>query len=153
MIRVIVVDDEYLARQRVMKLLEQHEEIKIIGEAKHGKQAVEVINLKEPDLVFLDVQMPDFDGFEVVKKMSPKKAPYIVFTTAYDSYAIQAFDVHALDYLLKPIDEDRFNDSMEKVVEHFKARKISTFNNKGLLLHPRFNDWINESVSVALASD
>jgi two-component system, LytTR family, response regulator len=128
MIRAILVDDEYLARQRVLKLLETHDEIKVIGEAKNGHEAVELIDLKEPDLVFLDVQMPDFDGFEVVRKINPKIQPYIVFTTAYDSYAIQAFNVHALDYLLKPIDEDRFNESMRKVMKHFEIQKASSFN-------------------------
>lgn len=130
MIRAIIVDDEYLARQRVIKLLESHAEIKVIAEAKNGKLAVDAINLKEPDLVFLDVQMPDFDGFEVVKRMKPKRPPYIVFTTAYDSYAIKAFDIHALDYLLKPIDEDRFNDSIQKLLNHFEVQKTSTFNKK-----------------------
>lgn len=130
MIRAIIVDDEFLARQRVMKLLESHDDIKVVAEAKNGKLAVDAIDMKEPDLVFLDVQMPDFDGFEVIKRMKPKNQPYIVFTTAYDSYAIQAFDIHALDYLLKPIDEDRFNESIKKILGHFQARKSSSFNKK-----------------------
>lgn len=130
MIRAVVIDDEHLARQRILKLLEEFDDIKVIGEARNGSQALEVIELNEPDLVFLDVQMPDFDGFEVVRKMQPKHSPYIVFATAYDSYAIQAFSVHALDYLLKPIDEDRFNASMQKVMEHFELKKSSQFNKK-----------------------
>lgn len=130
MIRAVIVDDEYLARQRVAKLLEIHTEINVVAEAKNGEQAVEIINLREPDLVFLDVQMPDFDGFEVVKRIDQKRLPYIIFTTAYDSYAIRAFDIHALDYLLKPIDSDRFNESIQKLLQHFEVQKTSAFNKK-----------------------
>lgn len=130
MIRALIVDDEYLARERVAKLLESHEEINVIGQAKNGSQAVELIEMKEPDLVFLDVQMPDFDGFEVIKKINPKTTPYIVFATAYDMYAIEAFNIHALDYLLKPIDEDRFNESIQKVLKHFEIQKNSAFNQR-----------------------
>lgn len=139
MIQALIVDDEYLARQRVAKLLETHSEIKIIDEAKNGALAVEKINLKEPDLIFLDVQMPDFDGFEVIRRINPKHTPYIVFTTAYDSYAIQAFDVHALDYLLKPIDEDRFNESIQKILRHFEVQKNSAFNKKLMRLVKEFD--------------
>lgn len=148
MIRAIIVDDEYLARQRVLKLLESHDEIKVTAEAKNGTDAVELINLKEPDLVFLDVQMPDFDGFQVVQKVKTKKLPYIVFTTAYDSYAIRAFDIHALDYLLKPIDEDRFNESIQKLLNHFETIKTSVFNKKLLKMVKDFerpqDEFINQ---------
>ncbi|MEP5106449.1 MAG: LytTR family DNA-binding domain-containing protein [Ekhidna sp.] len=148
MIRAIIVDDEYLARQRVIKLLDTHPEIKVIAEAKNGELAVEVIDLKEPDLVFLDVQMPDFDGFEVLKRMKPKQLPYIVFTTSYDSYAIQAFDIHALDYLLKPIDEDRFNASVQKLLKHFEVQKTSEFNQKLMKMVKDFerpqDDFLNQ---------
>lgn len=130
MIRAVIVDDEFLARERIAKLLQNHEEISIIGEAKNGAHAVDIINLNEPDLIFLDVQMPDFNGFEVVKKISPRDIPYIVFATAYDKYAIEAFNIHAMDYLLKPIDEDRFNESIKKVLEHFEIRKNHDFNQK-----------------------
>lgn len=148
MIRAIIVDDEYLARQRIIKLLKTHPEIKVVAEAKNGELAVESINMKEPDLVFLDVQMPDFNGFEVVKKIKPKKTPYIIFTTAYDSYAIQAFNIHALDYLLKPIDEDRFNESMETLLKHFEVIKASIFNKKLMKMvrsfeHPQ-DDYIHQ---------
>lgn len=136
MIRAVVVDDEYLARQRVITLLKIYDEIKVIGEAKNGTQAVEMINMKEPDLVFLDIQMPAFDGFEVIKKINHK--PYVVFTTAYDSYAIKAFNVHALDYLLKPFDEERFSESMGKVQEYFKIKKTSSFGDKLMGLMKEF---------------
>ena len=128
MIKAVIVDDEFLARQRVLKLLEEYDQIKVIGEAKNGTQAVEIIDLKVPDLVFLDVQMPDFDGFEVITKL--KHRPYIVFTTAYDQYAIQAFNIHALDYLLKPIDAERFEDSIKKVEAYFKIKRSSEFSDQ-----------------------
>ena len=131
MIRAVIIDDEYLARQRVLKLLEEYDEIKCIGEAKNGNLGIELIKEMEPDLVFLDIQMPDIDGFEMLQKLkNSKHKPYIVFTTAYDSYAIKAFDVHALDYLLKPFDEDRFSESMNKVIEYFKIKKSSDFGDK-----------------------
>lgn len=152
MIRAVIVDDEYLARQRVLKLLEPYDEIKVIGEAKNGSLAVEMIELHEPDLVFLDVQMPDFDGFEVVKKINSKKAPYIVFTTAYDSYAIQAFNVHALDYLLKPIDEDRFKESIGKVIKHFEVQKTSNFNKKLMKMVKSFEEPSSDfTTSITIA--
>jgi two-component system LytT family response regulator len=130
MIRAIIVDDEYLARQRVLTLLKSYEEIKVIGEAKNGEQAVEMINMKTPDLVFLDVQMPDFNGFDVIKKVNTEPKPYIIFTTAFDSYAIKAFNVHALDYLLKPFDEERFDESITKVKHYLELKKSADFNGK-----------------------
>lgn len=139
MIRAVIIDDEYLARQRVIKLLEPFHWIKLIGEARNGKDAVELIRLKQPDLLFLDVQMPDFDGFEVVQRMKGSKMPYIVFTTAFDQYAIKAFDVHALDYLLKPIDEDRFNSSMQKVEDHFQTQRATDFNEQLVKLINTYN--------------
>ncbi|MEO9871866.1 LytR/AlgR family response regulator transcription factor [Ekhidna sp.] len=153
MIRAIIVDDEYLARQRVIKLLENHPEINVIAEAKNGLQAVELIDLREPDLVFLDVQMPDFDGFEVVKKIKIKQLPYIIFTTAYDSYAIQAFDIHALDYLLKPIDEDRFNESIVKLLKHLEVQKTSAFNKKLMKLMKDFERPQDDFTSVITITD
>lgn len=130
MIKAVIVDDEFLARQRVLKLLEDYEEIKCIGEAKNGLLGLQLIKEVEPDLVFLDVQMPDIDGFELLSRLKLKTKPYIVFTTAFDSYAIKAFNVHALDYLLKPFDEERFSESMNKVIEYFKIKKSSDFGDK-----------------------
>ncbi len=146
-IRALVIDDEYLARQRVIKLLEHFDQIKVLGEARNGKEAVELIQLKSPDLIFLDVQMPDFDGFEVVNRIKINEMPYIVFTTAYDQYAIKAFDIHALDYLLKPIDEGRFNSSMQKVEAHFKTQKATDFNKELMKMIKTFNksdEYLNQ---------
>ncbi|WP_420388301.1 LytR/AlgR family response regulator transcription factor [Roseivirga sp.] len=130
MIRSIIIDDEFLARKRIHKLLEDHPDISVIGEAKNGTEAVALIQLKEPDLIFLDIQMPDFDGFSVVRKLAKGKVPYVVFTTAFNKYAIEAFNIHAMDYLLKPIDKDRFNESIKKVLQRFEAHKSAELNKK-----------------------
>lgn len=153
MIRAVIIDDEYLARERIAKLLQNHEEIQVIGEAKNGGQAVEIINMKEPELVFLDVQMPDFDGFEVVNRITPKNQPYIVFATAYDSYAIEAFNIHALDYLLKPIDEDRFNESIGKVLNHFEGQKNAAFNQKLMKMIRDFERPTEDYISRIVIAD
>ncbi len=125
MISAVVIDDEYLARQRVIKLLSGYNDIKLIGEARNGKTGIAIIDDLAPDLVFLDIQMPDMDGFEVIQKIRSPRKPYIIFTTAFDSYAIKAFNIHALDYLLKPYDTERFAESIKKVVEHFQLKRTS----------------------------
>ena len=132
-IRTLVVDDEYLARQRVLKLLEAHEDVTVVGEARNASEALQLIERLEPDLVFLDIQMPDFTGFEVVKRL--KKPPYIIFATAYDQYALKAFDVHALDYLLKPYDEERFGQALDQARVQVRLRRSEGFQAKleGLL--------------------
>jgi two-component system LytT family response regulator len=108
-IRTLVVDDESLARERVLSLLQQEADVEVVGECSDGGQAVTAIQEQSPDLVFLDVQMPGCDGFEVLKNISPDRMPTVVFITAYDEYALRAFEVHALDYLLKPFDDERFH--------------------------------------------
>ncbi|MEO9853255.1 MAG: LytTR family DNA-binding domain-containing protein [Reichenbachiella sp.] len=123
MIRSVIIDDEFLARERLKKLLDDQEDIEIIGEAKNGKLGVELIQNKAPDLVFLDIQMPDLDGFGVINRLN--KVPHIVFTTAYDHYALKAFDIHALDYLLKPFDESRLNDTLKLVRDRMSTEKSS----------------------------
>lgn len=111
-LRTVIVDDEPLARQRIRDLL-VNEGVEIVGECEDGLQALQLIRDMAPDLVFLDVQMPGLDGFEVLNLLDER--PAIVFTTAFDAYAVRAFDEHALDYLLKPIDAARFAESMARV--------------------------------------
>ena len=101
-IRTLIVDDEPMARERVRSLLAQQADVEVVGECADGPQAVAAIERLEPQLVFLDVQMPGLDGFGVLRAVSADRMPLVVFTTAYDEYALRAFDVHALDYLLKP---------------------------------------------------
>ncbi len=115
MIRAILVDDEPLARERMRMLLDQAEvPVSIIGEAASGKEALPLIHSKRPDLVFLDVQMPVLDGFDVLDLMAPPR-PHIIFVTAYDEYALRAFEVHALDYLMKPVRLERLTHSLQRV--------------------------------------
>ena len=123
MIRALIVDDEFLARKKIMTLLEGHNDVHVIGECRNGAEAIEMIKLKEPDLVFLDIQMPDIDGFGVLSRLEGNKIPHVIFATAFDTYAIKAFEAHALDYLLKPFDEERFNQSLSKAKSHLKLKK------------------------------
>lgn len=124
----IIVDDEKLARELLQEFLEPFENIEVIAECSKGKDAVAKINELEPDLIFLDVQMPGMDGFDVLEKLEHK--PYVVFTTAYDQYAIQAFDKNAVDYLLKPLDEERFKLAVKRATQRIEADQ----NNVGELI-------------------
>jgi two-component system LytT family response regulator len=112
--RVLIVDDEPLARERIRTLIQEDPAFEVIGEAGDGPAAAETITAMHPDLVFLDVQMPGADGFDVIEAVGPAKMPFVVFVTAYDRYALKAFDVHALDYLLKPFDRDRFREALDR---------------------------------------
>lgn len=114
-IAALIVDDERLARKRLRSLLKTETDIEVIGECATGREALEQLRSGEPDLMFLDVQMPELDGMSVVKAIEGGKAPLIVFVTAYDDYAIQAFEIDAVDYLLKPFDQDRFRKTLNRV--------------------------------------
>ncbi len=113
-IRCVIVDDEPLAREGLRSIAEKDRGLELIGDCSNGIQAIEFISQHNPDLVFLDIQMPEMDGFAVLNELKREKLPYIIFVTAYDKYAVQAFDVHALDYLLKPVDEERFERAVER---------------------------------------
>jgi two-component system LytT family response regulator len=133
-IRAIVVDDEDLARRRLLKLLLKYgEEVEIVGEAANGEEAVALISSLRPDLVFLDVQMPGCDGFEVVRRL--KEKPFIVFATAYSEYALKAFEENSVDYLLKPVEQKRLDRTIGK---------LSTFIPASL---PGMNDNIEKMLS------
>jgi two-component system LytT family response regulator len=116
--KVLVVDDEPLARYRIRELLKSDKDVDIVAEARNGQEAVYAITIYQPDIVFLDVQMPDMDGFEVLKALAAEPLPLIIFVTAYDRYALRAFDVHAIDYLMKPFDRQRF----AKALNHAKSQ-------------------------------
>ena len=112
-IKAIIIDDERLARNELKKLLEQHPDITIIDEASNVDEAIEKIDLSRPDLIFLDIQMPGKTGFDLLSEI--EKSPRVIFTTAYDEFALKAFEVNALDYLLKPIDPKRLADAIQKL--------------------------------------
>src|SRR6266851_2948905 len=110
----LIADDEPLAREGLRMLLSQDAEVSAIHEAKDGREAVAAIREMRPDLVLLDVQMPEMDGFSVVKEIGPEQMPAVVFVTAHDQYAIQAFEINAIDYLLKPVTVERFGQSLAR---------------------------------------
>jgi Response regulator of the LytR/AlgR family len=122
---VVVVDDEPLARRRLARLLKKDPTIEVVAQCAGGRTAVEEIRQHRPDLVFLDIQMPDLDGFAVVAAIGPEQMPAVVFVTAYDEYALRAFDVHAVDYLLKPYDEDRFETALARARSRAEGRDLA----------------------------
>src|SRR6267142_702628 len=113
MIRAIIVDDEPLAREVLHEYLGADEEFEIVAECANGFEAVRAVTQHDPDVLFLDIQMPKLDGFEVLELLD--RSPVVVFVTAYDDHALRAFEVHALDYLLKPLSQERFRQVMERV--------------------------------------
>src|SRR5579872_3193858 len=117
-IRALVIDDEPLARRSVRRHLDAEPDVEVIGECGDGKEAVAAICREEPDLVFLDIQMPEIDGFEVVQQVGVGRMPVTIFVTAYDRYALRAFEAHALDYLLKPFNKARFADALSHARQH-----------------------------------
>ena len=127
-IRTLIVDDEELARERLRALLTKEPEIDLIGECSNGREAVETIRRDSPDLVFLDIQMPELDGFGVLAALEGEKLPLVVFVTAHDKFALMAFEVHAVDYLLKPFDRQRFQTALNRVKEHLEPNNRDELN-------------------------
>ena len=113
-LRVIIADDERLARKKLHILLESEPEVQVVAECEDGRQTISAIHAHLPDLLLLDIQMPDLDGFQVLNEVPPGEMPVVIFTSAYDQYAIRAFEAHALDYLLKPFDQERLHHSIER---------------------------------------
>ncbi len=126
-IKSIIIDDERLARNELKKLLQEHPEINVIEEAVNAKDGIEKIEMYNPDLIFLDIQMPDKTGFDLLAEL--ERAPRVIFTTAYDEYAFKAFEVNALDYLLKPIEPKRLNDAIQKVQLEIEKEKMGIQGN------------------------
>ena len=124
-LRVLIVDDEPIARRGIATLLQSDDEVEVVGQVGDGRAAVEAIRSLEPDIVFLDVQMPELDGFEVVEAVGVDAMGALVFVTAYDAYAIRAFDVSAVDYLLKPFDRERFQAALDRAKRALRSRGTS----------------------------
>jgi len=122
-ITVLVADDEPLARRRLIRLLRAEPDIDVVAECKGGRSAVEQILARSPDLVFLDIQMPDLDGFGVIAEVGAARMPAVVFVTAFDEYALRAFEVHAFDYLLKPFEGERFHAALARVRAYLSATR------------------------------
>ncbi|HYV04246.1 MAG TPA: LytTR family DNA-binding domain-containing protein [Blastocatellia bacterium] len=130
-IRTLIVDDESLARERIREMLEGDPEIEIVGDCANGKEAIQAISKLKPDLIFLDVEMPGIDGFQVLQSLEAAEMPVVIFVTAYDQYAVRAFDTFALDYLLKPFDRERFERSVRRAKT--QLLKISDSMNERIL--------------------
>ena len=150
-IRALIVDDEPLARRGVRQLLAPYEEIEVVGECRNGKEAVRSLGALAPDLVFLDIQMPDLDGFGVIRIVGADRMPTVVFVTAHDEFAVRAFEAQALDYLVKPLSESRFRTTVNRVLKRIRSagepshsdQRIMVPTETGeLLLDTREVDWI-----------
>ena len=124
--RALIVDDERLARKELIKLLEDHPSIEVVGEAMNAEEAIQMTNELNPDLLFLDIQMPGKTGFQLLEELD--SVPVVVFTTAYDEFALKAFEVNALDYLLKPIQAERLTETVAKIVEKERSKAVAARN-------------------------
>jgi len=129
-IRTLIVDDELAAREGMRHLLAADPEIVLAGECSNGREAAAAIRDTSPDLVFLDVQMPELDGFGVLREVGVERAPAVVFVTAFDQYALRAFDVHAIDYLLKPFTDDRFRQSLDRAKQLVRQGRMGDLTRK-----------------------
>ncbi|MEP6507218.1 MAG: response regulator transcription factor [Gemmatimonadales bacterium] len=136
-IRTLVVDDEPLTRERVRTLVSETEGLELVGEARNGLEALDKISTLEPDLVFIDVEMPELDGFGVISELDLKSAPAVVFVTAFEHYAVQAFEVGAIDYLHKPVTRQRFDAAVNRAKERLRT--------------PSMADWISLVAAAAAA--
>jgi two-component system LytT family response regulator len=128
--RTLIVDDERLARNELKRLLEPYTRIEIVGEAANAEEALKLIEEQQPELLFLDIQMPGKNGFELLSSIEGK-SPEVIFTTAFDEYAIKAFEFNALDYLLKPIDTERLKETIHRIEENQASRKLPRIPTSG----------------------
>ena len=120
-IRALIADDEPLARRGIRQLLEAHGDVRVVGECRDGRETLRALQAHVPDLLFLDVQMPEVDGFGVLRAHGPERMPAVIFVTAYDEFAVKAFEAHAVDYLVKPVNEARFAAALNRVRERMRS--------------------------------
>jgi two-component system, LytTR family, response regulator len=152
-IRALIVDDEAPARARIRHLLKDQEDFEVIGECANGRQAVAAILKQGPDVVFLDVQMPRLDGFQVCEAIDSDRMPVVVFVTAYNQFALQAFEVHALDYLLKPFDRDRFQKALRRIRERLRLGSGDPVNRRLMALLDDLKSASRKMERLAFKSD
>jgi two-component system LytT family response regulator len=133
-IRAVIVDDEPLARRRIRRMLAHDAEVVVVGDCGNGEDAVAAIKDLNPNLLFLDVQMPEIDGFDVLESIDPTQMPFVIFVTAYDQYALRAFEVSAVDYLVKPFDRARFEKALKRAKSRLAIEHGSDFNQQTLAL-------------------
>lgn len=146
-IKTLIVDDESPARKRIRELLEDRNDFEISGECSNGEDAVNAINTKSFDLVFLDIELQDMNGFEVLEKLQNDTLPIIVFVTAYDKYALKAFEFHAIDYLLKPFDDERFDEMLNHVQKQFNKNQMEDLGGKLNALLSDYKNLQNQGAS------
>lgn len=152
-IRAIIVDDEPLARRGVRQLLESHHDVEVVAEARNGREAIHAIRELKPNLLFLDVQMPELDGFDVLREIGAASMPAVIFVTAHDEFAVRAFDAHALDYLVKPLEETRFAEALERMREHIRSAKAVDVSRKlSALLAMRDQERVKQRILVPTAA-
>jgi two-component system LytT family response regulator len=132
--RVLVVDDEPLAREKLTGLLREEPDVELVGECRDGLEAIAAVEAHHPDVVLLDVQMPELDGFGVIESLDRETLPIVIFVTAYDQYALKAFEVHAVDYLLKPFDRKRFQEALGRARAEIQKQETGELNKRLLAL-------------------
>src|SRR5437588_11069085 len=148
-IRAVIADDEPLARRGIRQLLTSHEDVAVVAETRNGRDTVRALRELKPDLVFLDVQMPNLDGFDVVKEIGPKSMPVLILVTAYDQFAVRAFEAHALDYLVKPLEVARFTQALDRVREQLRSASAVNLSKKlAALLATREQEKAKERIVV-----
>jgi two-component system, LytTR family, response regulator len=145
-IRTIIADDEHLSRQKLSLLLSSEPGVQVVAECQNGEQTVDAVHAHKPDLLLIDIRMPDMDGFDVLAKIAEDEMPVVVFTTAYDQFAIRAFDAHALDYLLKPFERERLHQAIERT----RAELLKSHN---LNLTSRIFDMLAQKTEPKQADD
>jgi two-component system, LytTR family, response regulator len=151
-IRAIIVDDEPLARRGVRQLLAPHSDIFIVAEARNGNEAVQMVKKIKPDLLFLDVQMPELDGFGVLGEIGATQMPAVIFVTAHDEFAVRAFDAHALDYLVKPLETNRFAEALERMRQQLRSANAIDLSRKlAALLASREQERARQRIRVTTA--
>ena len=149
-IRAVIADDEPLARRGIRQLLTPYPDVEVIAEARNGRETVRALRELQPDLLFLDVQMPDLDGFGVLREVGAKNMPAVIFVTAFDEFAVRAFETHALDYLVKPLQEERFAQALEHMRAHMRSMKaVSLTRQLSALLEAREKDRARQRIVVS----
>jgi two-component system, LytTR family, response regulator len=152
-IRAVIADDEPLARRGIRQLLVAHSDMAVVAEARNGREAVRVLRELKPDLLFLDVQMPVLDGFGVLREIGSEQMPSVIFVTAHDEFAVRAFDAHALDYLVKPLEVARFAEALERVRERLRSAEAVELSRKlSALLAMREREQIRQRIVVPTAT-
>jgi two-component system LytT family response regulator len=151
-IRVVIADDEPLARRGVRQLLGPHRDLAVVAETRNGRETVQALRELKPQLLFLDVQMPELDGFDVLREIGAQHMPAVIFVTAYDEFAVRAFEAHALDYLVKPLEEARFADALERVREQLRsAEAVDLSRRLAALLVTRETERAKQRIVVPTA--